>query len=101
MARLFQPIFYTDDVGGVKVGLRSRMKFKKLLTTCIIGLKKNFDVKGVLLEKNFPMELKLIIGLQTTRNLVLNHGRIRRYLHGYLRDVHLEFYSPPITKMRQ
>ena len=63
-------ILHKTDVKGVKVGLNQRQRSVKAFTDMHGRLSKQFNVKGVLLEKMVPPGItELIIGLQNDPNL--------------------------------
>lgn len=57
-------ILHKTDVGGVKVGVSSEQAVKEIFNDMYGRLSKEYDVKGVLLEKMVPSGVELIVGLQ-------------------------------------
>jgi 3-hydroxypropionyl-CoA synthetase (ADP-forming) len=57
-------ILHKTDVQGVKVGIKSEEEAKESFLDMYSRLSKEYDVKGVLLEKMVPKGVELIVGLQ-------------------------------------
>ncbi|HJS63489.1 MAG TPA: acetate--CoA ligase family protein [Nitrososphaeraceae archaeon] len=57
-------ILHKTDVQGVKVGLQNEEETKEAFLDMHGRLSKEYDVKGVLLEKMVPKGIELIVGLQ-------------------------------------
>lgn len=57
-------ILHKTDVQGVKVGLQNEEETKEAFLDIHGRLSKEYDVKGVLLEKMVPKGIELIVGLQ-------------------------------------
>jgi 3-hydroxypropionyl-CoA synthetase (ADP-forming) len=57
-------ILHKTDVQGVKVGLQNEEETKEAFLDMYGRLSKEYDVKGVLLEKMVPKGIELIVGLQ-------------------------------------
>lgn len=57
-------ILHKTDVQGVKVGIKSEEEAKESFLDMYSRLSKDYDVKGVLLEKMVPKGVELIVGLQ-------------------------------------
>lgn len=59
-----EEILHKTDVKGVKVGLQNSDEVKETFSDMYNRLSKQFNVKGVLLEKMVPPGIELIVGLQ-------------------------------------
>ena len=57
-------ILHKTDVQGVKVGLQNENEVKETFLDMYKSLSKDYEVKGVLLEKMVPKGIELIVGLQ-------------------------------------
>lgn len=57
-------ILHKTDVQGVKVGIKNEEEAKESFLDMYSRLSKEYDVKGVLLEKMVPKGVELIVGLQ-------------------------------------
>ncbi|GIU71373.1 MAG: CoA-binding protein [Candidatus Nitrosocaldaceae archaeon] len=57
-------ILHKTDVQGVKVGVASEEEVRQVFNDMYGRLSKEYDVKGVLLEKMVPQGIELIVGLQ-------------------------------------
>lgn len=65
VAKIVSPeILHKTDVKGVKIGLKSSEEVKAAFNDMYNRLSKQYNVKGVLLEKMVPDGIELIIGLQ-------------------------------------
>lgn len=90
-------ILHKTDVQGVKVGLQNEEETKEAFLDMHGRLSKEYDVKGVLLEKMVPKGIELIVGLQNDPQfgpvIMLGLGGIYTEL---FRDI--SFRVLPITK---
>ena len=65
VAKIVSPeILHKTDVGGVKIDLRDEESVKSAFNDMYGRLSKEYDVKGVLLEKMVPKGVEMIVGLQ-------------------------------------
>ncbi len=65
VAKIVSPqILHKTDVKGVKVGLQNEAQIKETFADMHGRLSKEYNVKGVLLEKMVPQGAELIVGLQ-------------------------------------
>jgi 3-hydroxypropionyl-CoA synthetase (ADP-forming) len=65
VAKIVSPqILHKTDVKGVKVGLQNEAQVKETFLDMYGRLSKQYNVKGVLLEKMVPEGAELIVGLQ-------------------------------------
>lgn len=65
VAKIVSPqILHKTDVGGVKIDLRNEDDVKNAFNDMFTRLSKDYDVKGVLLEKMVPKGVEIIVGLQ-------------------------------------
>lgn len=65
VAKIVSPqILHKTDVKGVKVGLQNEAQVKEAFSDMHGRLSKQYNVKGVLLEKMVPQGAELIVGLQ-------------------------------------
>ena len=65
VAKIVSPqILHKTDVGGIRVGLSSEEEVRQTFTDLYTRLSKQYEVKGVLLEKMVPRGIELIVGLQ-------------------------------------
>jgi 3-hydroxypropionyl-CoA synthetase (ADP-forming) len=65
VAKIVSPqILHKTDVGGIRVGLSSEEEVRQTFTDLYARLSKEYEVKGVLLEKMVPKGIELIVGLQ-------------------------------------
>lgn len=65
VAKIVSPqILHKTDVGGIRVGLNSEEEVRQTFTDLYARLSKEYEVKGVLLEKMVPKGIELIVGLQ-------------------------------------
>lgn len=65
VAKIVSPqILHKTDVKGVKVGLQNEVQVKETFADMHGRLSKEYNVKGVLLEKMVPQGAELIVGLQ-------------------------------------
>lgn len=65
VAKIVSPqILHKTDVKGVKVGLQNEAQVKEAFSDMHGRLSKEYNVKGVLLEKMVPQGAELIVGLQ-------------------------------------
>ena len=65
VAKIVSPqILHKTDVGGVKIGLKDEESVKAAFNDMYDRLSKDYDVKGVLLEKMVPKGVEMIVGLQ-------------------------------------
>lgn len=90
-------ILHKTDVQGVKVGIKNEEEAKESFLDMYNRLSKEYDVKGVLLEKMVPKGVELIVGLQNDPQfgpvIMLGLGGIYTEL---FKDV--SFRVLPITK---
>ena len=90
-------ILHKTDVQGVKVGLQNENEVKETFLDMYNRLSKDYQVKGVLLEKMVPKGIELIVGLQNDPQfgpvIMLGLGGIYTEL---FKDV--SFRVLPITK---
>ncbi|MER5174593.1 MAG: acetate--CoA ligase family protein [Candidatus Nitrosocosmicus sp.] len=59
-----QQILHKTDVGGVKIDLKNEDDVKSAFNDMYERLSKEYDVKGILLEKMVPKGVEIIVGLQ-------------------------------------
>ncbi len=65
VAKIVSPqILHKTDVGGVKIDLKNEEDVKSAFNDMYIRLSKDYDVKGILLEKMVPKGVEMIVGLQ-------------------------------------
>jgi 3-hydroxypropionyl-CoA synthetase (ADP-forming) len=65
VAKIVSPqILHKTDVGGIRVGLKSETEVRQTFDDLYTRLSKQYEVKGVLLEKMVPHGIELIVGLQ-------------------------------------
>jgi 3-hydroxypropionyl-CoA synthetase (ADP-forming) len=65
VAKIVSPqILHKTDVGGVKIDLKNEEDVKTAFNDMYVRLSKEYDVKGVLLEKMVPKGVEMIVGLQ-------------------------------------
>jgi 3-hydroxypropionyl-CoA synthetase (ADP-forming) len=65
VAKIVSPqILHKTDVGGVKVDLKNEAEVKSAFNDMYGRLAKQYDVKGILLEKMVPKGVEMIVGLQ-------------------------------------
>src|SRR5581483_11281480 len=65
VAKIVSPeILHKTDVKGVKVGLKTEQEVKDAFNDMYTRLSKQYNVKGVLLEKMVDPGIELIVGLQ-------------------------------------
>ena len=65
VAKIVSPeILHKTDVGGVKIDLKDEESVKSAFNDMYGRLSKDYDVKGVLLEKMVPKGVEMIVGLQ-------------------------------------
>lgn len=65
VAKIVSPqILHKTDVGGVKIDLKDENAVRSAFNDMYDRLSKNYDVKGVLLEKMVPKGVEIIVGLQ-------------------------------------
>lgn len=65
VAKIVSPqILHKTDVGGVKIDLRDEDSVRSAFNDMYERLSKEYDVKGVLLEKMVPKGVEMIVGLQ-------------------------------------
>lgn len=65
VAKIVSPqILHKTDVGGVKIDLKDEESVKSAFNDMYDRLSKDYDVKGVLLEKMVPKGVEMIVGLQ-------------------------------------
>jgi 3-hydroxypropionyl-CoA synthetase (ADP-forming) len=65
VAKIVSPqILHKTDVGGVKIDLKDEESVKSAFNDMYERLSKDYDVKGVLLEKMVPKGVEMIVGLQ-------------------------------------
>jgi 3-hydroxypropionyl-CoA synthetase (ADP-forming) len=65
VAKIVSPqILHKTDVGGIRVGLKSETEVRQTFDDLYTRLSKQYEVKGVLLEKMVPQGIELIVGLQ-------------------------------------
>jgi 3-hydroxypropionyl-CoA synthetase (ADP-forming) len=65
VAKIVSPqILHKTDVGGVKIDLKDEESVKSAFSDMYERLSKDYDVKGVLLEKMVPKGVEMIVGLQ-------------------------------------
>jgi 3-hydroxypropionyl-CoA synthetase (ADP-forming) len=65
VAKIVSPqILHKTDVGGVKIDLKNEEDVKTAFNDMYLRLSKEYDVKGVLLEKMVPKGVEMIVGLQ-------------------------------------
>ncbi|MDQ4073635.1 MAG: acetate--CoA ligase family protein, partial [Thermoproteota archaeon] len=65
VAKIVSPqILHKTDVGGVKIDLKNEQDVRSAFTDMHERLSREYDVKGVLLEKMVPKGVEMIVGLQ-------------------------------------
>ncbi len=65
VAKVVSPqILHKTDVGGVKIDLKDEEQVKSAFGDMYERLSKQYDVKGILLEKMVPKGVEIIVGLQ-------------------------------------
>lgn len=65
VAKVVSPeILHKTDVKGVKVGIKSGSEAKAVFSEMYDRLSKQYQIKGILLEKMVPPGIEIIIGLQ-------------------------------------
>ena len=65
VAKIVSPeILHKTDVGGVKIDLKNEADVKSAFNDMYSRLSKEYDVKGILLEKMVPKGVEMIVGLQ-------------------------------------
>ncbi|HEY0579428.1 MAG TPA: acetate--CoA ligase family protein, partial [Candidatus Nitrosocosmicus sp.] len=65
VAKIVSPqILHKTDVGGVKIDLKNEEDVKTAFNDMYVRLSKEYDVKGILLEKMVPKGVEMIVGLQ-------------------------------------
>ncbi|MGN6348703.1 MAG: acetate--CoA ligase family protein, partial [Candidatus Nitrosocosmicus sp.] len=65
VAKIVSPqILHKTDVGGVKVDLKNEADVKSAFNDMYGRLAKQYDIKGILLEKMVPKGVEMIVGLQ-------------------------------------
>ena len=65
VAKIVSPqILHKTDVGGVKIDLKNEEDVKSAFNDMYARLSKEYNVKGVLLEKMVPKGVEMIVGLQ-------------------------------------
>ncbi|MDQ6722720.1 MAG: acetate--CoA ligase family protein [Thermoproteota archaeon] len=65
VAKIVSPqILHKTDVGGVKIDLKNEEDVKSAFNDMYERLSKEYDVKGILLEKMVPKGVEIIVGLQ-------------------------------------
>ena len=65
VAKIVSPeILHKTDVGGVKIDLKDEESVKSAFNDMYGRLSKDYDVKGILLEKMVPKGVEMIVGLQ-------------------------------------
>jgi 3-hydroxypropionyl-CoA synthetase (ADP-forming) len=65
VAKIVSPqILHKTDVGGVKIDLKNEEDVKSAFNDMYERLSKEYNVKGVLLEKMVPKGVEMIVGLQ-------------------------------------
>ncbi len=65
VAKIVSPqILHKTDVGGVKIDLKNDEDIKTAFNDMYVRLSKEYDIKGVLLEKMVPKGVEMIVGLQ-------------------------------------
>jgi 3-hydroxypropionyl-CoA synthetase (ADP-forming) len=65
VAKIVSPqILHKTDVGGVKIDLKNEQDVRAAFTDMYDRLSREYDVKGVLLEKMVPKGAEMIVGLQ-------------------------------------
>ena len=65
VAKIVSPqILHKTDVGGVKIDLKNEEDVKSAFNDMYERLSKEYDVKGILLEKMVPKGVEMIVGLQ-------------------------------------
>lgn len=65
VAKIVSPqILHKTDVGGVKIDLKDEESVKSAFNDMYERLSKDYEVKGVLLEKMVPKGIEMIVGLQ-------------------------------------
>jgi 3-hydroxypropionyl-CoA synthetase (ADP-forming) len=65
VAKIVSPqILHKTDVGGVKIDLKNEEDVRSAFNDMYGRLSKEYDVKGVLLEKMVPKGVEMIVGLQ-------------------------------------
>src|SRR5919108_5972465 len=65
VAKIVSPeILHKTDVRGIRVGLSSETEVSQTFNDMYSRLAKQYEVKGILLEKMVPKGIELIVGLQ-------------------------------------
>jgi len=65
VAKIVSPqILHKTDVGGVKIDLKNEEDVRSAFNDMYERLSKEYDVKGILLEKMVPKGVEIIVGLQ-------------------------------------
>lgn len=65
VAKIVSPqILHKTDVGGVKINLQNEQQVKDAFNDMYGRLSKEYEVKGILLEKMVPKGVEIIVGLQ-------------------------------------
>ena len=65
VAKIVSPqILHKTDVGGVKIDLKNEEDIRSAFNDMYGRLSKEYDVKGILLEKMVPKGVEIIVGLQ-------------------------------------
>ncbi len=65
VAKVVSPqILHKTDVGGVRIDLKDEEQVKSAFNDMFERLSKQYDVKGILLEKMVPKGVEIIVGLQ-------------------------------------
>ena len=65
VAKIVSPeILHKTDVGGVKIDLKNEEDVRSAFNDMYGRLSKEYDVKGILLEKMVPKGVEMIVGLQ-------------------------------------
>jgi len=65
VAKIVSPqILHKTDVGGVKIDLKNQEDVRSAFNDMYERLSKEYDVKGILLEKMVPKGVEIIVGLQ-------------------------------------
>ena len=65
VAKIVSPqILHKTDVGGVKIDLKNEEDVRSAFNDMYERLSKEYDVKGILLEKMVPKGVEMIVGLQ-------------------------------------
>ena len=78
VAKVVSPeILHKTDVKGVKVGIKSGSEAEAVFSEMYDRLSKQYQIKGILLEKMVPPGIEIIIGLQ-------NDAAIRTGSNGWI-----------------